>query len=133
MNLDLDAFVPQSKIIKAGGQVFDIGPLPIGVLHRVYSTLGNEAFSIIASGQITAAFVTHFSECTSALAIALDVEVAFIHALRPDMVLTLAFAVVEMNSDFFLQRLLPMLKDMQEAISKAGATSSHGLPSAGIQ
>lgn len=131
--MNLDAFVPKTKTVTAGGQVFEIAPLSIGALHRVHSTLGDGAYAAIATGQIPTAFMAYFPECTTALAIALNVEVAFIHALLPDEVLMLAFAVVEVNSDFFLERLLPSLRAAQEAMNKVGATSSHGLPSAGIQ
>jgi hypothetical protein len=58
------------------------------------------------------------NELMRAVTFVSDVDIAYLEELHPDEMLQIVEPVIEMNSDFFIRRLLPALVTLMESIGR---------------
>ena len=114
MSTDLQAFVPEVKKLNIRGLVIDIGPLTvrqIPVMLKAFSAFSGKAASDsgVQKDDWLALFSEHTDKIVDAIALATGQNQDWVYALYPDEVILLAEAIWEVNQDFFVNRVLPVL------------------------
>lgn len=129
MKDDLEALAPIPKRVTIAGRGIELLPLRIRQLPA-FSRAVSKVGPLLAEGRLMEALAADGEGVIEAIAIAADVDREWLDGLYPDDFLDLAAAVVEVNLDFFGQRLRPALEAAQERLAKAmisaGERSSPG-------
>lgn len=122
--MGLEAYVPQPRSVQAGGTVVQVLPLRIRQIPQFVRCIG-PSLEPIARGQLLAAVTAGGEQLVQALAIATGQTEEWVGELLPDEFLQLFSAVVEVNGDFFVQRVMPALTEATNATAATlGATPS---------
>jgi len=104
----------------------DVRPIRVGKLAAFMRAVNGllPAFSDPDNVDIAALVVGHTDDIIEALRVALDVDREFVDALDlADMVMAVT-AVVEVNGDFFIRRLLPVLDAAKKTVARLAGPSS---------
>jgi hypothetical protein len=132
MRDDLETFNPTPRTLVTAGQTFAVLPLRI----RQYSAFVRAiqpALPLLYEGNVLGACAQEADAMIGAVAIACNVPVADIDALFVNDFTRLAEIVVEVNGDFFLAHVLPVVRELVKNMSgkiAAGISSLPGLESA---
>lgn len=127
----LDALAPQDRQITVAGREIALSPVRMGKLAP-FAAAAMPVAGLILDGRILEAATEHYDSISTALIIAAGVEQAWLDDLAPDDFLRLTQAVVEVNGDFFIRRLTPVLLAMQAKLQMAmTGTMAPSLPSSG--
>lgn len=87
----------------------------------------------LAAGDILSALTKHADGVIAATAIGAGVERSWLEQQTPDVLVDLAAKVLEVNADFFAQRVLPRLTSAAETIARIGSGGISGLPGSSAQ
>lgn len=87
----------------------------------------------IASGDIMGALLRHADAVIEATAIGARVERAWLDQQTPDVLVELASRVLEVNADFFVQRVLPVINLAAGRLSKIASGGTSGSPGSSAQ
>lgn len=111
----LDALAPREKAITVAGRQLALRPIRMGKLSA-FAEAAMPVAPLILAGRIAEAATEHYANISAALIIATGADQAWLDELFPDDYLRLVQAVVEVNSDFFLRRLAPLILVAQATI-----------------
>ncbi|WP_126457882.1 hypothetical protein [Sulfuritortus calidifontis] len=87
----------------------------------------------IASGDIMGALLRHADAVIEATAIGARVDRAWLGAQKPDVLVELASRVLEVNWDFFVQRVLPAINQAAERLARIVSGGTSGSPDSSAQ
>jgi hypothetical protein len=82
----------------------------------------------LASDDIAGALMRHTDGLIEATAIGVGVERAWLEEQTPDVLATLAARVLEVNADFFLRRVLPIVTAAAQRMAQAASGGTSGSP-----
>lgn len=82
----------------------------------------------LAHGDIAGALMRNADAVIEATAIGAGVERAWLEAQTPDVLIDLATRVLEVNADFFVQRVLPRLAAAAQTLAKIGSGGTASSP-----
>lgn len=114
----LDALAPQDRLITVAGRAIALSPVRMGKLAP-FAAAALPVAPLILDGRILEAATEHYGSISAAVIIAAGVEQAWLDDMAPDDFLRLVQAVVEVNGDFFIRRLTPVLLAMQAKLQMA--------------
>lgn len=118
---ELEVLFPEGKIINISGSDITIKPFTFGQLPKVMKLMKKLGGLAIKNGNIDFAtaldvFADGGDELSVLMAECINKEVLFVTNLQMDEGLALIAAFIEVNSDFFIRKVLPMLKhDLKRA------------------
>lgn len=132
---DLDVLAPAGAQVEFGGERLDIQPLTVGqlprmvrlvrpflpALGRIEEMVDAEGGDAKLLGELLGIIDEHGDLVIDALAVACRVKSDFIAGGQLDDFVRLAKVVIEVNRDFFAQRLAPLLGRGVEAPRTSGA------------
>jgi len=81
----------------------------------------------LASGDIAGALMRHADAVIEATAIGAGVERAWLEDQTPDVLAELAAKVLEVNADFFVRRVLPVIQGAADRLTQSVQTASGGM------
>lgn len=81
-----------------------------------------------AQGDIAGALMRHADALIEATAIGAAVDRAWLEQQTPEVLLDLASRVLEVNADFFLQRVLPAINAASDRIARIASGGTSGPP-----
>jgi hypothetical protein len=113
----------------------DVTPIKVRDLPRFLKAIEPIAAEL-ADGDIAGALMRHADAVIEATAIGSGVDRAWLEDQTPDVLAMLAARVLEVNADFFVRRVLPVIQGaayrlMQSAQTASGGTS--GSPPSSMQ
>ena len=82
----------------------------------------------LAGGDLMGALVRQADAVISATAIGAGVERAWLEEQTPEVLVDLAARVLEVNADFFVQRVMPRLTEAAEKIAAIASGGTSGSP-----
>ena len=138
---DLDVLVPPSRHVRVGGREIEVKVLVWRQIPPFLRAVSDVLPQLLA-GDYLAVAMGHPEALTTALTVATGTDRGFIDGLRPDEIVALAQAVLEINAGFFAERVIPMglaaAAGLKAAMSSppstgssagdTGSTSSSGSP-----
>ncbi len=80
----------------------------------------------LAKGDVLAAIARHADRVIAAAAIGAGVERAWLEEQTPDALVEIAAAVLEVNADFFVRRVLPVIQTTAARLTQSVQTASGG-------
>jgi hypothetical protein len=80
----------------------------------------------LSAGDIAGALMRHADAVIEATAIGAGVDRAWLEEQTPDVLAELAAKVLEVNADFFVQRVLPVVNAAAERLSKIASGGTSG-------
>lgn len=114
----LETMIPQPVVVSAGGREIAVTPIRVRELPAFMRAV-EPIIGMIAAGGDMAALLAHNADAViEATAIGARVERGFVDELELDELLGMAAAVLEVNADFFVQRLLPAFTAASERMAK---------------
>lgn len=119
MTEELETLIPQPVEITVAGEKLEILPLTIGQLTRVMKALKPALADIGGEINLTLLAAEHGETLLSAVSAATGKEAAWLDKLPMDDFIRLAGLLLEVNADFFTQRVLPQITAAAEKIGKA--------------
>ena len=127
----LESLAPQAKRVTVAGRDFDLLPVKMRDL-KAFSDAAIPVAPLVLTNRVLEAATEHYEGMKAALAIAAKAEPEWLDGLDPEEFFRLVSAVVEVNGDFFVRRLTPLILVMQAqtqaAIDRLGVPS---LPTSG--
>jgi len=123
MKSDNDTFAalpPAPRVIEIRGETLELTPITIGELPQFLSAVRPIASQFGQAVDWLNVFAEHGDALVNALAIASRRHHAWVADLSVDDAIHLAEAVLEVNADFFIQRLTPALLHLAGTIGKIG-------------
>jgi hypothetical protein len=113
--------------VEAGGETLAITPARVGEIPALIAAVRPLA-GVLAAGEIDwlGLLESHFGEFVEIVALAARREPAWVRDLYPDEAIRLAAAVLEVNADFFVQRLVPEIERLALGLSAAGIGGTSG-------
>jgi hypothetical protein len=117
------ALPPVPKFIEVAGERIDLIPLKVGEVPAFARAVQPVAASLSASPDWLALMAEHGEAVIDAVAVASRRPREWVAALELDEAVRLAEAVFEVNADFFIRRLLPVVT---EAASRIGTRLTSG-------
>jgi len=111
---------------------FTIEPVRVKDLPQFLAALEPVAREV-AAGDVLSAVAKHTSGMIEATAIGSGADRAWLQEQTPDVLVELAAAVIEVNADFFVQRVLPAALDAVERIVRIASGGTSGLPGSSPQ
>ena len=116
---DLTTLLPFAKTVQAGGESIDIAPFRFKQFREVSQYLQIVRSKVSGDGNLDLLqLVADFGgEVGNILRIATGQNAAWVDDLGLDDVLVLAAAILEVNRDFFSQRLGPRLQELMASLS----------------
>lgn len=121
---ELDQLSPAPVIVLAGGRSVEITPIRVKELAAFSRAVQPIAASAAAGGDIASLLANHADAVIDATAIGARVERDFVLDLGLDELVELASAVLTVNVDFFVHRLLPVVAAASEQLAAQWAGSS---------
>lgn len=123
---ELAALVPPRVTVTVGGESLEIGPVTIGQLPAFMRAVQPVMPAILAQYEIDIVelLAQHGERLIEAAAVGCGRPAEWVGALDPVAFVELAGAVIEVNLDFFGQRLMPAVLRLTDQIASAGAISS---------
>lgn len=110
----------------------DVRPVKVKDLPAFLAAVEPVARELMA-GDMLAALSRHADGVIAATAIGAGVERSWLEQQTPDVLVDLAAKVLEVNADFFAQRVLPRLTSAAETIARIGSGGMSGLPGSSAQ
>ncbi len=107
-----------TKTLTVAGRELAIASVPVRDLQAFLAALEPVARELMA-GDILPAIVRHTDAVITATAIGAGVERQWLEAQDAEALVLLAGAVIEVNADFFVQRLVPALTMAAQALAAA--------------
>jgi len=98
-----------ARNIEVGGQVLRIAPVTIGRLPEFLAAVKPVAREL-AEGDILDALARNADSVINAITIGAGCDRDWLDEQEPDALVALGSAVIEVNADFFVERLLPALE-----------------------
>lgn len=120
---------PIASEVQFGERRVSIAPLKVGQIPpfaRALKGIESKFFSAVLEGDyscLPALLADHGEGLISAAAVGSGLPVEELNNADADQFLALVVAVVKVNADFFVQRLIPAMKD---AVAQAQASSGAG-------
>jgi hypothetical protein len=136
MSEELEIITPAEKTVTFAGKEITVSPIRMGKLQAFTAAvkpIANdviEALSGDGSGDLLLTIELHGDRMIRAVSVATGISEAELGDAMPDDFIALASAVIEINADFFVRRLLPSVKQAVEGLQatlKAGQASSSAL------
>lgn len=126
--MGLDTYIPTPRDVVAGGKTLQITPLRVRQIPAFAAAVAPAA-GLLMSGDVLKALAVHGDSMLQAVAVATGEPADWLGDLLPDDFIGLASVVVEVNADFFVQRLAPAIEaataQLQRTLTPtAGATPS---------
>lgn len=122
---ELNTLMPQPLIVTAGGESIEITPIRTGQLPPLLRAIG----PLLKGGldgldRDVADWITfvglHGEAVAEAVAVAIKKPRDWVDELEPLELMTLAFAVLEVNRDFFTRQVLPALEKLNQTLGRIG-------------
>ncbi|MCM2480204.1 hypothetical protein [Serpentinimonas maccroryi] len=107
MNTELETLHPSPLQVRAGGRLIAITPIRVRELAAFTRAVQPIAAALAAGADLPTLVAEQAQAVIDATAVGARLEREFVDGLRLDELLDLAVAVLEVNLDFFAQRLLP--------------------------
>jgi len=130
MSEELAIISPPEKIVTFMGEQITVSPVNIGRLQAFTAAVRPIANDLIeavnGSGDLLMTIELHGDRMIRAVSVATGIPDETVAKAMPDEFIALAAAVVEINADFFVRRLLPSLKQAVDGLRerlKAGQAS----------
>ncbi len=82
----------------------------------------------LAEGDILAALAKHAGHLIEATAIGAGVERAWLDEQTPDVLVELSAKVIEVNADFFVQKVLPAMQAAAGTLARIASGGTSGSP-----
>lgn len=111
-SLNLETYVPSPRRIDVGGKPLDILPLRVRQIPAFARAVGGAAH-LLMGGNLAAAVALHGEDIIKAMAVATGESDDYLGDLLPDDFLLLVATVMEVNADFFVQRVAPQIQAIQ--------------------
>ncbi|MDP2431462.1 MAG: hypothetical protein Q8O33_05475 [Pseudomonadota bacterium] len=121
--MTLDTFVPEPAVIEIDGEPVEITPLKIGELPVFIRAIRPFAQHLTQDVDWLALFGERGEDLVSALAVAVRKPPEWVAARELDEAIRLSEAVFEVNADFFIQRLAPILARVATRVETVVATA----------
>jgi len=124
---ELDTLIPPSRELILGGEAVTITPLKVGQLPALLRAI-TPFMQRLTSPEIDwlALLGEHGEALLSALAVVMNKPRAWVDALETDEALLLAATLIEVNADFFTQRVLPRLDGLFASVTPTMANPTPG-------
>lgn len=121
---ELEQLSPRPVVVQAGGRAIEITPIRVRELVAFTRAVQPVAAGVAAGADITILLADHADAMIEATAIGARLDRDFVLDLGLDDLLDLAGAVLEVNMDFFVHRLLPKITASSEVMAKQWGGSS---------
>lgn len=124
--MSLDTYVITPRALAIGGKTLALTPLRMRQLPAFAKSIMPVA-GFMMRGELLAALAIAGDDLVDAVTVAIGEPREWVVELLPDEFITLASAVMEVNTDFFVQHVAPQVTAAAESMTKAlraGATSS---------
>ena len=122
----LAVLAPAAVPVTVAGRTFEVAPIRVKDLPAFARTIEPIARDLLA-GDVAGALARNADALIAATAIGARVERDWLDEQTAEELVALAIAVVEVNADFFVRRLLPRLTQTAETLTQrlqaAGLTS----------
>lgn len=129
--MTLEIFIPQPVVVEVAGETLEIAPLKVGELPAFIRAIRPFAQHLTQDTDWLSLFGERGDDLVHALALSVRRPREWVAARELDEAIRLAEAVFEVNADFFVQRLVPMLSRVTGKVEKIGARySSASSPTA---
>ena len=112
----LEVIEPHSQVVNVGGREITISPIKVRELPAFLRAVEPIA-GLLASNDFIGAAIAHFDQLIDLTVIGARCDAEWLNDQTPDVLTTLAVAVMEVNSLFFVQRVMPTIV---EALKRAG-------------
>lgn len=126
--MSLDTYVLTPREIEIAGKKLELTPLRVRQIPAFAKAI-LPVSGFMARGDLVAAMAVAGDDLVAAVTVATGEPHEWVANLLPDEFVALATAVMEVNTDFFVQRVAPKLVAAAESMKKiapAGAMSSPG-------
>jgi hypothetical protein len=122
--MNLDTYINQPTLCLVGGKTLSVSPLKVrqipGFTRAISPVMGP-----LMAGEILTAVAVAGDDLVRAVSIATGEQVEWLGDLDADDFVKLASKVLEVNADFFVHRLTPVISQVSESLSRIlGATHS---------
>jgi hypothetical protein len=122
MSEDLKALFPGQEVV-AGGETITVSPFVFGQLPKVAKCFASIK-EVIDGGNLIEIASAGGEDLLQLLCLAAKKKREWFDTLPSDEGLNLMAAVIQVNRDFFVQRMSPVLQRLTQAVSGTGAPSS---------
>lgn len=112
--------------ITIDGEIITIAPVKVGDLPAFLAAVEPVAAEL-AGGDIAGAIMRRAENIIAATAIGAGVQRAWLEEQTPDVLAELAAGVLEVNADFFVRRVLPVIQASAERLTQSVQTASGGM------
>lgn len=116
----LDAVIPSSGKLTIGGKELVIRQLKVGAVPtvlRAVQPIAGLLMNTETKVDFTQMFMLHSDECLNLLSILCGEDRDWVDNLEIDEAITLFNALLEVNLDFFVRRVLPLLSGALEKLT----------------
>lgn len=134
---DVDVLAPASTSVQCQGEQVAVGPLTVGVIPKVIRELrpiiqrlrpvgseGGMGDLEVSMGLVLDLLEHNAGNLFAAVGLCVGKAPEFVEACDPAELLQLVLAIVEVNRDFFTERLAPLLANVKLPALGAGAMPS---------
>jgi hypothetical protein len=122
MSEDLKALFPGQEV-DAGGETIKVSPFAFGQIPQVAKIFA-KIKGVIEGGDLMEIASAGGEDLLQLLCLAANKPRTWFDTLPSDEGLNLMAAVIQVNRDFFVQRMSPVLQRLTQAVSGTGAPSS---------
>ena len=122
--MTLETFVPDPVVIDIAGDRVEIAPLKVGELPAFIRAIRPFAQHLTHDVDWLSLFGERGEDLVAALAVAIRRPREWVAARELDEAIRLCEAVFEVNADFFIQRLAPVLARVATRVETIGARCS---------
>lgn len=126
--MTLETYVNEPRRLTIAGVALEVGPLRVRQIPSFARAIAPAA-GLLFAGDILAAVAEHGESLITAMAVATGMEEEWLGGLTADEFLEIAAAVVEVNADFFVQRVVPMMTGLADRLMPE-ATGTAATPGA---
>jgi hypothetical protein len=119
---DLKALFPGQEVV-AGGETIKVSPFAFGQLPKVAKCFASIK-DVIEGGDLIVIASVGGEDLIELLCLAAKKARSWFDTLPADEGLALMAAVIQVNRDFFVQRMSPVLQRLTQAVNGTGAPSS---------
>lgn len=121
-------FEPTTQTVTIGQDQITVTPIRIGKLQAFTQAIKPIASDVLdameGSGDLLTTIELHGDRMIEAVQVATGLERGKLDEMLPDDFVRLTSAVVEVNADFFIKRLLPAMKQEVESLREKVHTGS---------
>lgn len=122
-----DIFTTPEPLQRHGVTISLVTMRNVQALSRAVAPIINELLEVIeGSGDMLALLAEHTDKLCAVLACCSDATPDQIADMAPDVFVDLIACVVEINASFFIQRLMPMIRDRLQGVTAALQTATTG-------